>query len=99
MQRIKLSDEAEKDLVTSFIWYEEQRIGLGGRFIESVEQSLQVIEQFPKAFPIIFRKKVRRYPIKGFPFIILFIIRTNYVDVLGVYHTHRNPKVWKKRVR
>lgn len=38
---------AESDIETAFIWYEEQEKGLGNRFLNEVENVFQYIENNP----------------------------------------------------
>ena len=44
---IRLREEAELDLEDAASWYESQRSGLGQDFLDTVLQSLELIEQNP----------------------------------------------------
>ncbi len=46
--RLVLQPEAEADLSEAYRWYEDQRPGLGGEFIESVEAVFERIRQTPE---------------------------------------------------
>jgi hypothetical protein len=78
-------------------WYQNQRTGLGGDFIDAVEAALTSIVRTPLQFPVIYRD-ARRTIIKGFPFGIYFVIRNGIAVAFAVVHLHRNPKTWQKLV-
>ncbi|GMV16927.1 MAG: hypothetical protein AMXMBFR56_51510 [Polyangiaceae bacterium] len=59
MPRVVLEPEAERDITDAYDWYEEQRSGLGERFLASVAESLEQIARAPKANPIV-ERSVRR---------------------------------------
>ena len=87
---ISLSTEAEEDILYAYLWYEQQRHGLGDEFNSALEDSFSSIALTPDAFG--FRKKnVRGCLVKRFPYLILFFIEGRYVRIVSVFHTHRKP--------
>jgi len=44
---IRLREEAEQDIEEAASWYESQRVGLGGAFLDSVLEMLTSIEIEP----------------------------------------------------
>lgn len=95
---IRISLEAEEDIFESFVWYEKQKSGLGEIFLVEIENSIQKLAENPDFYPYWYRKKVKAYFVDPFPFLILFIKKEGFVDVISVFHSSRNPKIWKKRV-
>lgn len=94
-----LSSEAEDDMLEAYIWYKQQRSGLGEEFLESLDQARQSILQNPSTYRIRYKKKVRVFLVDRFPYLILYVLQKNEVNVISVFHTSRDPKVWKKRTR
>lgn len=94
---IRLSKEAEKDVLDSFSWYQSAKEGLGDEFLEVLESSLYAISENPQAYSFRYKKLVRAYPMDRFPFLILYVLKEGFVDVISIFHTSQNPKVWKKR--
>ena len=90
--RIVLSTAALKELDDSYDWYEEKSFGLGPRFILAVNDALNRISLNPEAFP----KKnddYREILTKVFPYLIVYEIKyVNIINVIHIFHTHRNPK-------
>ena len=56
-----LSSEAEDDILEAYIWYEQQRSGLGEDFLESLDKAHQSILQNPTPYLILYlleKKKI-----------------------------------------
>src|SRR6266481_7551916 len=50
VEHLIILPEAEQDSDNAYAWYEEQRSGLGQRFLAAVETCLTAIQKSPKAF-------------------------------------------------
>jgi plasmid stabilization system protein ParE len=97
-RQIVIEPEAEADIARAHQWYEDQRPGLGDDFALCIEAALHVIRERPLSFPKV-RKNARRILIKRFPYLMLFVEYPEFIIILGVFHSSRNPKVWKGRAR
>jgi toxin ParE1/3/4 len=95
----RISKEAELDIFDSYLWYQKENNGLGEKFIIALDEGAQAIINNPTSYQIRYKKKVRAYVIKRFPFLILYIINGNNIDVIAVFNTNKNPKNWKNRVK
>jgi hypothetical protein len=49
--RLIVRTEAETDIARGFLWYENQRDGLGREFLQEISSRLAAIEQEPLRFP------------------------------------------------
>lgn len=96
--QVILSDDALDELQDTFDWYEHQRPGLGTRFMEAVQNRLDILELHPKRFPIVYLD-VREADVIGFPYCLYYTIASTSIGVLAVFHTSRDPNVWKRRRR
>lgn len=67
--RILVSPGEQKDLRVASQWYEEQKFGLGGQFLDEVYHILARIDRAPPHFPEI-EKDVRRALLHRFPFAV-----------------------------
>ncbi len=97
LPEVSLSDEAEKDIEEAYIWYENQKNGLGEDLITELEKSFKKIQQNPTAYRIRYKKKVRGFLMSVFPYLILYFVDKN-IKIISVFHTHRQPKTLKKRI-
>jgi plasmid stabilization system protein ParE len=92
-----VAPEAETELVRARDWYEEQQPGLGREFLSCVDEALQRIERTPRGFAENY-KHVRQTLVRRFPYIICYIFDGKSVNVLAVFHGHRDPNEWKRRL-
>jgi toxin ParE1/3/4 len=92
---IVLRREARAEFDRAHDWYENKRPGLGEEFSERVQEVLHRIAALPELHQCIY-KDVRRGLVRGFPYQVLYRVKTNQIRVLAVFHTSRNPAVWKE---
>lgn len=95
--KYNLSKEAEDDLFEAYVWYEQQKAGLGEEFLEILEKANQSIVQNPLAYRIRYKKKLRAFVLDRFPYLVLYVVEKEDINVLSVFNTSRDPKIWKKR--
>jgi len=87
---------AEKEFDDSITYYENERAGLEKEFRATVEEYFQRILENPEWFPKV-RGEVRRAVVRRFPFAIHFLVETDRIVILSVFHTSRNPEQLKTR--
>lgn len=96
MYRLLISDEARLDIVEAFLWYEDQREGLGLDFELCLEAGLNQVLKSPFSFEERYQN-IRVYFISRFPYGIYYLIENNSIKVFAIFHTSRNPINWNKR--
>lgn len=94
-----VSKEAEDDLLEAYVWYEQQRTGLGEEFLESTDKARHAIILHPQAYSVRHKKKVRSFIVDRFPFLILYVLEKKEVNVVAVFNTSRDLQTWKKRIK
>ena len=96
--KVVIRPAAERDLVEAASWYEDERRGLGERFLREVRLSLGIIGELPRAYAILRRtKRLRRCRVVGFPYSIYFWIEGGMVVVVAVLHGARHPRTSRSR--
>lgn len=75
-------------------WYEDQREGLGVRFIANVELALQRIARFPLAATEV-APGVRRVLVPKFPYGVFY--DADQIGVTAVCHDRQDPSEWQGR--
>jgi hypothetical protein len=100
--RIELHPEAQSEIRSAALWYEERRAGLGDEFIEEVSKGLWRVEQSPASFPVWpgtgeSLVPIRKVVLGRFPYLIAFEVRLNQAFVLAVAHANRRPLYWLGR--
>lgn len=86
-----IKQEALEDLQETFDYYEEQRKGLGKRFLDSVEKCMNRLEKNPLHFQIK-KKTFREAVVKTFPYLIIFEVIEKEVVVYAIFNSWKNPK-------
>jgi toxin ParE1/3/4 len=89
--RVLFSEEAYQDLKQAYNWYFDISNKLGARFMFFFEESISSISENPFQFQIKY-KNVRSCFVSRFPFGIHYIIESQTVIVLGIFHMSLNPK-------
>lgn len=77
-------------------WYEEQRGGLGRRFVVRVEETIDRIADAPEVYGLVDRN-TRVAVVHPFSYGVFFEIEGDEVLFLAVLHLHRQPGLWRKR--
>lgn len=94
---VRLLPDARAEFDDAADWYGAKRVGLGIDFVAKVRDVFQRISINPKLHQIVYRD-VRRAVVARFPYIVLYRAEGNEVIVIAVFHSSRNPNVWKLRV-
>lgn len=94
-----LHPAAFDDLQDAVDYYDEKSQGLGHQFVTQVESDLLRITDTPNLFfcpyPAL---RIRRYPMKRFPYSIFYRVDTLFITVIAVVHQAREPSHWLDRV-
>ena len=93
---LALAPAAEDDIRDAAAWYDAQQPGLGDAFLRSVEASLARIRRLPKAFPVC-EGGARSALLRRFPYVVLFRIQEQRIEVVAVWHGHRDPNGGRQR--
>jgi plasmid stabilization system protein ParE len=87
---------AEEEFDKAIAFYVRERTGLGQVFRSTIEQYFQRIRENPEWFPKV-RGSVQRAVVRRFPYVIHFLVETNRIVILSVFHTSREPGQIKSR--
>ena len=85
-----IKEEANREIIDSYLYYESKSKGLGEKFLENLEIYFERIQEYPKHYQIK-RKPYREVFLKNFPFLIIYEIIENDIVVYAVFHSSRNP--------
>src|SRR2546430_11217291 len=94
---IKFRRAARAEFDEAHDWHEQQKPGLGDQFAERVQEVLDRISPTPEMHQCI-HKDVRRAIVRGFPYSVLYRVKTNKISVVAVFHAKRDPAIWQRRV-
>lgn len=94
--RVVLTPQARAEYVEAVDWYANQAPGLEKRIradfravrVRLVENPLQ----FPPAIG-----GTRRAMLRNFPYVVIFRVAGDVVQVIAFFHTSRDPNQWQRR--
>ncbi len=87
--RIEILDEAEKDLVDGFAFYERQSKELGDYFLDSIFSDVESLHLYAGIHALLFG--YHRLLSKRFPFAIYYRIENDIVRVYAILDCRRSP--------
>lgn len=78
------------------LWYEDRRPGLGIGFVSEIDRAVDLASKFPERYPVK-HKEVRCVRARRFPYFIYYVVESDRIVVLAVFHTRRDPAIWQSR--
>jgi toxin ParE1/3/4 len=93
---VSISEAAEADVREAFLWYEEQKAGLGEVFRLHFTEAVVRIGTAPLEIQVRYGS-TRIHFLEKFPCGIHFVIRNDSVLIVAVFHTSMSPERWKER--
>jgi len=91
MLKVEILGSAEDDLEKIVRHYKSIDSKLARQFIDEFAIALKFIQYFPEAAPTI-RKNARRVIIKTFPYIAIYRIKKNQIQIAAVFHQKRKQE-------
>ena len=100
---LQIHPQAENEVRSAARWYEKQRAGLGLEFLATVDAGMARIESDPQSFSRLetWREDgdVRRLVLPRFPYVIVFEVIDEIINVWSIGHSQRKPGYWSSRRR
>ena len=94
---IRFTPEADAELTEAREWYSHQRKDLDLEFMQCLDDALSRIVDNPYVFPVVHRD-LRRAVVRRFPFAVFYELISDEIQVIAVFHSRRDPEMWKSRV-
>jgi toxin ParE1/3/4 len=92
-----VSAEAERELIDGAVFYaREANADLGLAFIAEFERALGILSKQPKLGPV-WRGSTRRFPLRRFPYSIIYQLKSDEVRVIALAHQSRRPGYWRDK--
>ena len=78
------------------LWYEERQAGLGERFVAEIDRAIELAARYPERYPIQ-HEGIRCVRARRFPYSIFYMVESEQIVVLAVFHARRDPTIWQAR--
>jgi plasmid stabilization system protein ParE len=99
--KVRVLAEAESELRSAVLYYEERQVGLGSDLQDRVSKAIHEIAGDPLRFPLYEGKHLtrafRRATVERFPYLLVYEVRDDEVLVVAVAHSGRDPAYWHER--
>jgi len=100
---VRPNDDAEAEFRYYIRGYEEESVGLGDRLLAEIQAAISLISDHPAIGEAVqrvrVREKVRRVPLRHFPFVLVYREYPDYLEVVALAHTSRKPRYWRGRLK
>jgi len=95
-RKLVIRGAARADAEAAAEQYEERATDLGLRFTAAVRAALDRVVAMPESYGVAFRD-VRAAPVRRFPFLVLYRVSPDEVEVIGVIPAKSDPAAWQDR--
>ncbi len=87
---------AENELISTTEYYEDCQTGLGLCFSTEIFATIERICRFPSAWELI-DSQTRRCLLNRYPYVVLYRVKGNEIQIMAIMNLHRKPGYWKNR--
>jgi plasmid stabilization system protein ParE len=95
---LTIRSRAEQDITEALDFYLDEDSPVSAlRFADALEEAYDGIREAPFRYPAD-RDGIRQKPIHGFPFSVLYSIKSEEIVVFSIRHHKRKPGFWRKRL-
>ncbi|MGD1002619.1 MAG: type II toxin-antitoxin system RelE/ParE family toxin [Candidatus Brocadiia bacterium] len=94
---IRFLTTAQRELDDAIEYYSAESPGLGERFLLEILNTLDLIRQYPAAWPS-YTDNTRRCQTRRFPYGVVYQVLDSEILVVAVAHLHRAPGYWTDRL-
>jgi plasmid stabilization system protein ParE len=99
---LEFLEDASVELELAVAWYENQRAGLGAKFLQALRDTVQYAQDSPGIGTLVQdapeRFDLRWYIMQRFPYALLVGRTAGIRTVVAVAHLSRKPGYWKDRL-
>jgi len=98
---VRISDEANAEMVEAARWYESHREGLGVEFLDEIDAVISRIGDTPRLgspVPRVADAMIRRWGVRRFPYHVVYLELPDHLRVLAIAHDRRRPSYWVGRL-
>lgn len=100
---ITFGEDAASEYEAAFQWYHEHAgPETADRLEAEVERTLSLITESPRLFQVVQLPEsdldVRRAPVKGFPYAVVYLALPTELRVISISHLKRRPLHWADRI-
>jgi len=93
---VEFLPEAAAEAAAARAWYHDRSPNAATAFVVELDAAVERIAEAPRLYPT-YVAGTRRYLMRRFPFLVVYRVQDERVQVIAVAHGNRRPGYWKKR--
>lgn len=90
--RLRVTARANRDLQNIADYIRGENPYAAARVLERIERTFSILLDAPFIGRPSQREGVREFPVRDLPFLVIYRVTSDAVDVLTVFHTSRDPR-------
>ncbi|WP_417735557.1 type II toxin-antitoxin system RelE/ParE family toxin [Rosistilla oblonga] len=94
---LEFHPDARLEALEAYDWYAERSQRVAYTFHDELQGAGRAIEHNPERWES-YLLGTHRYLMKRFPYVIVYRVATDRVEILAVAHGRRKPGFWKERL-
>ena len=95
---LEFHPDARIEALEAYEWYAERSQSAADAFQEELQFAGNAIKESPELWGN-YLFGTRRYLMKRYPFVVVYRIGSECIEIIAVAHGHRRPGYWKDRMR
>jgi plasmid stabilization system protein ParE len=88
---LQIREEAEEDIDSAVIWYLDHYPDRLQRFLAALDDCFRFIQEHPFT-PAMIEENIRQFPLRSFPYFVVYSVLGREVLVVRVFHMSRDDK-------
>jgi toxin ParE1/3/4 len=95
---LEFHPEARLEAIKAYDWYAERSQNVADAFGDELQDAGKAIHKSPE-FWSHYLHGTRRYLMKRYPFVIVYRVSKERIEIVAVAHGRRRPGYWKRRLK
>lgn len=94
---LEFHPDARLEALEAHDWYAERSPSAAEAFQDELQDARRAIQDAPNRWAS-FLFGTRRYILKRFPYVVVYRVATDRIEIIAVAHGRRKPGYWKNRL-
>jgi plasmid stabilization system protein ParE len=98
---VRTNPFADDEILNYISLYEAESPNLGERLWNEIQAAFKLISEYPSIGGVVprarLRRAARRIPLRHFPFFLIYRELNDYIEIMALAHTSRQPNYWRSR--
>lgn len=96
-KQLEFHPDARLDAMEAYDWYAERNLEVADAFQEQLQDAGRAIQDSPETWAS-YLLGTRRYLMKQFPFVVVYRVVNDRIEIIAVAHGRRKPGYWRERL-